>query len=667
MRRSICYCEPSNALAGETRTWKFIYTTSTTLPKGTKVKFDLGSKGRELDWEIPTADLKKTENVIYAQLENGKVLQGKEIELPDSFVPQYEFILPSEVAIGKSLTFIIGSKNEKEFKTPKNGTRCQTNAQRRRTFMLYIDPTGKGKYDEAEQFSLDIRGNVLKAIKILAPSFAQRNKRFDVVVRFEDEYGNLTSYAPDDTMVELSHEHLRENLNWKLFVPETGFIALPNLYFNEPGVYTIVLKNSLTKELFKSGPIRCFAENPKNLFWGLLHGESDRMDSTDNIENCLRHFRDEKALNFYGISAFESLDETSNDIWKLISQNVSDFDENERFNTFLGCQWSGAPKTEGVRQFVYLKDGKQILRKKDPKYTALNKIYKTFSPKEIIAIPSFTMGKGHDYDFSNFDPAFERVVEIYNAWGSSECTAKEGNTRPITINGKKGIVETTDGSIQKALLKNCRFGFVAGGLDDRGIYDSFFDSDQEQYSAGLTAVIAAEQTKASIAEALYNRSCYATTGERIIIGFHIAGHGMGSETSNAIKPGLQYNRHISGHAAGTQKLKKIEIIRNGKVIHTIEPKDYSTEFTFDDQTPLEKVVVDAKDKNPPFVYYYLRVTQEDGHMAWSSPIWIDFIKDVPKKLIPKAAPVAPKKAVLAPLEEDDFDDFDDDFDDEDEE
>ena len=30
---------------------------------------------------------------------------------------------------------------------------------------------------------------------------------------------------------------------WKLFIPETGFITLPNLYFNEPGVYKIQLKN----------------------------------------------------------------------------------------------------------------------------------------------------------------------------------------------------------------------------------------------------------------------------------------------------------------------------------------------------------------------------------------------------------------------------------------
>jgi len=628
MRRSICYCEPSSALAGEVGTWKFIYTSAVALPKNTRLKFDLMSKGRDIDWEVPTANLKKTRNVIYALLDNGKLLQAKEIEAPDRFTPQYEFVLPQELEAGSNFTIVAGApKDDKEGRA--NATRAQNNAQRRRLYLLYIDPTGKGKYDEPEVFTMDIRGNKLSTIRILTPSFVARNKRFDVVVRFEDEYGNLTSNAPDDTLIELSHENLRENLNWKLFVPETGFITVPNLYFNEAGIYTIQLLNTSTKEFFRSAPIKCFPESKKNLFWGILHGESERIDSTENIESCLRHFRDEKALNFVATSSFESQEETSSDIWKMIVQNVAEFDETDRFNTFLGFQWDGIAGEEGVREIIYSKDNKPILRKKDPKYSSLKKTYKTLSPKELISIPSFTMGKGFEYDFKDFTPEFERVVEIYNAWGSSECTKKEGNLFPITTEGKNGIQESPEGSIQKALQRNCRFGFVAGGLDDRGIYADLYEGDQVQYTPGLTAIIAPEHSRSALFEALYNRSCYATTGEKIILGLYLAGLPMGSEISTANKQGLMINRHLSGYAAGTTKLKLIEIIRNGKVISTFEPKDYFYDFVYDDMTPIEKVAIDAKDKKPPFVYYYLRVLQEDGHMAWSSPIWVDFVPPLP--------------------------------------
>lgn len=666
MRRSICYCEPNYALAGEVRTWQFIYTPSSSLPKGTRLKFDLQTKGREIDWQIPSSNLKKPGGVIYIRLANSKILSATEIDNPDSFAPLYEFTLPNAIEAGSPITIVLGTK---EGEAPKKGglIRAQTTSQRRRPFLLYIDPSGKGHYDDPEVFSMDIRGGELTNIRILTPSFVAKNKRFDVIVRFEDEFGNLTNYAPENTLIELSHEHLRENLNWKLFVPETGFISLPNLYFNEVGVYTIQLVNSKTKQVFRSSPVRCFPDNNKHLFWGLLHGESDRFDSTENIENCLRHFRDDKAFNFYGTSPFESQEETSNEMWKLISQNIADFDEDERFTTIQGFQWHGENKTEGLRLLIYSKENKPILRQKELKNSSLKKIYKSFSPKELISIPSFTMAKGVEYNFEQFDPDFERVVEIYNAWGSSEMSKKEGNPRPIS--SSSGFQEAVEGSVQKALQRNCRFGFVAGGLDDRGIFADLYESDQDQYSAGLTAIVAPSHTREALVEALYQRSCYATTGERIIVGLYLAGISMGKETSTADKPGLAVNRHLSGYVAGTHKLRIVEIIRNGKVIKTFEPDTYFLEFSYDDMNPLEKAVIQAKDKKPPFVYYYLRVTQEDGHMAWSSPIWVDYI---PLSALPKtqnkriAKPLSKKDFLEEDLEEDedDFEDYEDEDEDE---
>lgn len=664
MRRSICYCEPAQTLAGNSSTWQFIYTPSIDLPKGTKLKFDLQSKGREIDWELPSTNLKKTSGLIYGLLDNKKVVQAKEIAVKDSMTPAYEFVLPSEIEAGSNFTIILGSPKLNARDMASKGLKSQKNSQRRRPFYLYVDPSGKGKYEEPEVFTMDIRGNELKTIRLLTPSFVTKNKRFDIVLRFEDEFGNLTNNAPSDTVVELSYENIRENLNWKLFVPETGFINVPNLYFNEAGIYTITLKNPKTKEEFRSFPIKCFPEGNQHLFWGLFHGESERYDSTENIDSCLRHFRDEKALNFFGVSPFENQEETPNEVWKGVIQTVTEFNEDDRFTTFHGVQWVGSPHKEGIRQLVYLKDIKQPIRKKESKITSFDKLYRSTSPKEFIAIPSFTMGKGFDYDFKAWDPDFERVVEIYNSWGCSENTKKEGNDIPISTSTKKGVQESPEGSVQKALNNNCRFGFVAGGLDDRGIYAGFYDGGQSQYPPGLTAIIATEHNRTSIADALYQRSCYATTGERIIVGLYLAGLGMGKELSTVDKPGLLINRHLTGYVAGTSDLVKVEIIRNGKVIKTYEPDTgYAFEFAFDDMVPLDQVVISSKDKRPPFVYYYVRVTQEDGHMAWSSPIWVDYI---PVKLTRTASKKGSKtttKTVAAPLDldtdEEEFDDEDD--------
>ncbi len=628
MRRSICYCEPTHAIAGTTSSWKFIYTTASLLPKGAKLRFDLESKERPIDWQVPSTNLKDKTNVIWAQLPNGKILSPVRIDHPETFTSSFEFTLPIEMKTGDTLVIIMKENAP------------QKSVQRKRPFHLHIDPKGKGEYKESETFFLDVRGGELTTLKIIAPSLVSRNKRFDVIVRFEDIYGNLTSNAPEGTLIDLSHQHLRENLNWKLFVPETGFIALPNLYFNEPGIYKIQLKNLKTKEQFFSPPIKCLPEGGLSLFWGNLHGESPKVDSYENIEAFLRHMRDDRALQFFASSSFDSEEETSNDQWKAISTQVAEFNEDDRFVALLGFQWLGELNEEGLRQFLYSKDMKPIMRRKDTKNNSLKKIYKTNNPKEMLSIPSFTMGKSTCYNFNDFNPEFERVVEIYNAWGSSECTAKEGNKRPIS-GDKRGIQESVEGSIQKALNRGCRFGFTAGGFDDRGPYQNLFDANQTQYTPGMTAILAKEHTRASLFEALQARSCYATTGERMIVGLHIAGFSMGSELETKSRPGLEFNRHITGYCIGTKPIVEALIIRNGKVFRKIEPKEGIVEFEIDDFDSLPEISLKGKEELPPFSYYYLRVVQEDGHIAWSSPIWVE----LQSRTGPAPAPKKVKKRV----------------------
>lgn len=611
MRRSICYTEPKAATVGKISTVRFIYSPAVNLPKGGRLKFDLHSKGREIDWQIPHTNLKNKEGLIWLEVAPGVPVAAKAIQGKSKICPQFEFILPSEVKAGDEICIFLNS-------------RPQVHVQRRRPFSLYIDLKGSGDYKEPEVFTMDIRGEALDKISVITPSVVGKNERFDVVVRFEDCYGNLTSHAPEGTLIEFSYDQLRENLNWKLFVPETGFIALPNLYFNEAGIYRIRLLNSHSKKTFFSSPIKCVdSESSQGIYWGVFHGESERYDATSQIESCLRHFRDDLAYQFYATSSVDTEEETPQEAWKNITLQIAEFNEDDRFITYLGSQWFNDDPTEGLRQLVFSKDNKPILRKKDAKSNSLRKIYKSHNPKELIGIPSFTMASGMQYNFEDFNPEYEPVVEIYNAWGSSECTKEEGNLKPITANNKNGIEENPDGSIRKALNKGLRFGFVAGGLDDRGVFADFYAGDQKQYTPGLTAVVSSTQSRDGLLQALRDRSCYATTGARIILNLEIAGLPMGCIISTKAKPGLVYNRYIKGSIIGTSPIKKVELIRNGKTIKTFEPLKDHFDFEYDDMQSLEDHVLKSTVEECLFAYYYLRVIQEDGHVAWSSPIWIE--------------------------------------------
>ena len=74
---------------------------------------------------------------------------------------------------------------------------------------------------------------------------------------------------------------------------------------------------------------------------------------------------------------------------------------------------------------------------------------------------------------------------------------------------------------------------------------------------------------------------------------------------------LRVRRPVKVKVIGTANLRSIELIRNNKIVHSHRPSGSRAAFEY-------------RDLEPPAgeSYYYLRVVQEDGNMAWSSPVWI---------------------------------------------
>src|SRR5258708_3085300 len=111
MRRSICLTEPNIALAGEMRNWKFSYTPSPNLPKGTKCKFDMLMQNRPTDWEIPNPDSNAEENGIWLEIPTGKSIYPVATPVPNHIHPAFEFTLPIDIKAGENLIIHLGSKS----------------------------------------------------------------------------------------------------------------------------------------------------------------------------------------------------------------------------------------------------------------------------------------------------------------------------------------------------------------------------------------------------------------------------------------------------------------------------------------------------------------------------------------------------------------------------
>jgi len=65
---------------------------------------------------------------------------------------------------------------------------------------------------------------------------------------------------------------------------------------------------------------------------------------------------------------------------------------------------------------------------------------------------------------------------------------------------------------------------------------------------------------------------------------------------------------------GAAQLASVDIVRNNRDIHTVLPDGEESTFVFTDD------LNDVPDV--PELYYCIRVTQSDGEMVWSSPVWV---------------------------------------------
>jgi hypothetical protein len=121
-------------------------------------------------------------------------------------------------------------------------------------------------------------------------------------------------------------------------------------------------------------------------------------------------------------------------------------------------------------------------------------------------------------------------------------------------------------------------------------------------------ILAEEFSRTGLVDAMKKRHTYAAT-DNIVLDVRSGAAIMGDEI-RAERP------RFAVIVLGTGPIATVEVLRNGSVVHTARPPA---------NAPAE-VRFEWEDAAPPAAekanYYYVRVTQTNGQMAWSSPIWV---------------------------------------------
>jgi hypothetical protein len=350
----------------------------------------------------------------------------------------------------------------------------------------------------------------------------------------------------------------------------------------------------------KSNPIGAgfFARPEERVFFGELHSQMRNSMGTGTTEEFFTWGRDVAGLDFCGpANHYNHRYEVTDEMWREVVNTANRFNEPGRFATFVSYEWGGVNRS-GHKNVYYRGDSGEFTYWYRGVHKSPDEFWESLARRDVLTIPHHTkFGGTTDWRFRN--DRHQRLVEICSLWGVSE----EGGPH----------------SVQTALAMGHRLGFIGGtdshyGLANQGSY-------HVNDGNGLACVIAAEKTRDAIWQALWDRHCYATTGDRILLDFSVNGERMGSDV--AVDLASARPRSLRLQVAGTHTLEKVEILRNNSVLFEATPgvEDWSGEWV--DEAPLAPLAVDptfAGDR--PFIFYYARVWQRNRQRAWSSPVWL---------------------------------------------
>lgn len=368
-----------------------------------------------------------------------------------------------------------------------------------------------------------------------------------------------------------------------------------------------------------------------NLYWGDLHchvrerrrdrASSGRLgvDGPWTLDEVYAHGQDESRLDFVAITDHDVA--LSPDEWEATQDAAQRHTEPGRFVAFLGYEWShvpGEPSCDyGHRNVIYRDRCGPLLSCADADYNTAPKLWRglreRLSPDRVLVVPHHPAraAGGIWWNHALWDEDLERLVEIYSLWGSSEKAGPPFEIHFLEHQSPTGRGEAEGHFVQDGLARGRRFGIISGSESHDGrpgnpvFHGPHRCGVDVCHRGGIQGTYASALDPDSLFEAFRSRRCYGTTGVKIQLRFALNGWPMGSETPAAEE------RYIKVAVEGTDTLARIDVVRNNADVHTAMPRAAATELTWCDARPNH-----ARD------YYYIRVTQQDGHMAWSSPIWV---------------------------------------------
>jgi len=511
-----------------------------------------------------------------------------------------EVMITSSVLVGgQSLVIVMGDQ--------KNGGKpavAQWLSGPEMPFITTVDATGNGgKFERIPNYpKINVFGGKPEHLVSIIPSTAKIGQEFSLRVRAEDAHSNISELYQSRLQIECG-ESIAGYPEGAITLPDNGRKTFSGFSLNKPGTHRLRISDDRFDST--STPISTdFTKPGERIFWGDIHGHTELTDGVGSENRYYEFARDEACLDFSAISEHRGGDQW----WTCILEAARKYYEPGKFVTLPGYEWGW----KCGHACIYGIDSNIPVITQDRQ----EELFALIRAGRVLMIPHHTNDPLTDtfscFTWDQFDHDLIQVAEICQMRGSFE---KNWNGSHVLFGGYRH-------SVQDGLRQGFQVGFIGGtdthvGRPGSPCYTAFCSGFRVPSSkslrldkfhldstrCGLTAVFASELTREAIFDALRRRRTYATTGARILLNFEVGNLRMGEQGK------IRAPAKIKIRIGATAPLKSVTIVRNNEDAHSVPGKGLDQEVTWED-----------RDANSG-CWYYVRVLQHDGHMAWASPVW----------------------------------------------
>ncbi|MEM7347728.1 MAG: DUF3604 domain-containing protein [Chloroflexota bacterium] len=534
--------EPNTpVIAGSHGTWVITYTVgSYGLDSGGQVKI---ARRWVSDWGTPQFDDPQGDGYCTAVTDGDAKLAVSWQPLghirpktPSIVMTVYD----GSLAPGDTITITLGDTSQ-----GSPGLRAQTYLESHFGFFVLVDPTNStDPRPITESPTIAIVAAEMRDLACLVPSQAPLNTPVEIFVKGEDQWRNPTK-VPGEV-----------HFAWV----GTGTVTIEGntLMAQQPG--SGYVQATYGEFSCRSNPLTFYEAAPATQrYWGDLHAQTAETVGVGSEDEYFTFGRDWARLDFTSHQGNDF--QISDAYWQHLNDTTKQYHEDGKFVVFPGYEWSGSSPTGGDHNIFYRREGYPILRSShwlvpDVPETDLTPAHPAdvFYAKMKQAVPLddviVCMHVGGRYanmrDF--FDEELISLVEVVSCWGVFEWMLWDAFDKGYIV----GVMCNSDGH-------HGRPGAEGSGMTDFGIQN------------GLTCVQASAQTRDAIFDALKNRTCYGTTGARMVLDFSGDEHPMGT-----VIPNHSYALELTASVTGAGPLESLQLFCGKTVIQEVRPTTFET-------------------------------------------------------------------------------------------